>query len=85
MFIKVHIRFFISVDNSDNGYKKPPASYLNKVQQNPQVHIAKFQIFQFLPYLEDILGLSWAYIGYIFGMSWAHYIEASLKKDHLST
>jgi hypothetical protein len=81
MFIKVLIRFFISVDNLDNRYKKPPASYLNKVQQNAQVHIAELQISQFLPYLEDILGISWVYLWHV----WANYIDASLKKDHLST
>ena len=30
MFIKVHIRFIISGHNSDNRYKKPPASYLEQ-------------------------------------------------------
>ena len=71
MFIKVHIRFFISVDNSDCRYKKPPASYLNKVQLNAKVHIAELQISQLLPYLEDILRISWAYLGHILGISWA--------------
>ena len=75
MFIKVHIRFFISVDNSDSRYKKPPASYLNKVQPNPKVHIAKLQIFQFLPYLEDILGLSWVYIWHVLGTLYRSIIE----------
>ena len=85
MFIKVHIKFFISGHNSDNRYKKPPASYLNKVQQNAQVHIAELRFtnsYHILriswAYLRHILGISWACLGHILGISWA-YLRQTLE------
>ena len=57
MFIKVHIMFFISGHNSDNRYKKPSASYLNKVQQNAKVHISNSRF----SHSYHILSISWAF------------------------